>query len=148
MQKTLTTLTIIFWAFLFSSLIYVLLGFFLTQLPWPPVLDSSAVRGAIFGAFLLIAFCILVVVIKIKQNSFSDQMPRPETGDHLRRYVLRRSILMFALAEVPAILGLVFFLLSGNLTWMLGLSLLSAVSFVVARPSRITLEQLERRFSF
>jgi hypothetical protein len=148
MQKTLTTLNIIFWAFLFSSLIYVLLGFLLAQMPWHPVLASPAVTRAIFGTFLLIGFCILIVVIKLHQNSFSDLMPAPESGDHLRRYVLRRSIVMFALAEVPAILGLIFFFLSGNLRWMLVLSLISVVSFVVARPSREMLEQLEQRFSF
>ncbi len=147
MQKTATTLTIVFSAFVFSSLIYLLLGFFLSQMPWQPLLDSQAVNRAIFGTFLLIGFCILVAVFKLKQSSFSEQMPNPETGDQLRRYILRRSILMFALAEVPAILGLVFFLLSGNLIWMFSLSLICAVSFVVARPSRETLEQLERRFS-
>ena len=148
MQKTLTTLTIIFTAFLFSSLIYVILGFFILRLPWRPLMTSSTIIQVIFGTFLVISISILIVVLKLRQNSFSDQMPRPETSEHLRRYILTKSIIMFALAEVPSILGLVFFLISGNLTLMLILCLISAAGFLLARPSPETLERLERRFSF
>jgi len=65
--------------------------------------------------FFAIAFMIAVVALNLSRN----------TTDKSRRAILSRAITSQALAEVPAILGLVYFFLSGKLLY---LALLCAIS--------------------
>ena len=119
-------LNIIFTAFLFSSLVYLIVGFSLTRSGWQPILTATNLGVILFGVFLAISIVLIVVAIQLRSR-LASQESNPQG-------VLSRSILLFALSEVPAILGLVLFLLTGKFLYLVLLCVLSILSFFLVRP--------------
>jgi hypothetical protein len=141
MQKTLSTLYIIFAAFLFSSLVYLIVGFTLSRSHWKPVLSSGALRETIFWILLAVSAALSVVALKFKTNTFSRFPPLAENAEQARSYLVSKCIVMYAIAEVPAIFGLVYFMLSGSLTGELILCLISIAMFFFLRPTECSEEK-------
>ena len=148
MHKTLSTILIIFVGFVFSSLVYLLIGFILSKSHWQAVLHSSGVVEVLFAAFIVVSVVLMGVVVKLKQSAFSQDMPRPENLEQLQRYAVSRSIVLFALSEIPAIFGLVYFLLAGKFYHMVLFCVLSLFCFAFVRPSQAALEELQHRYGF
>ena len=59
MQKVESRLNIIFVAFLFSSLVYMIVGFALSKSGWKALIEDVSLHQILFGAFLLFpSFCL------------------------------------------------------------------------------------------
>jgi hypothetical protein len=118
-------LNIIFTAFLFSSLVYLIVGFALMKSNWKPVITTRNLDQILFGFFLLVSISLVGVALHIKRNL--DQ----QTGDQA---VLSKSVLLFALAEVPSILGLALFFLTAKFSFLVMFCFISVVAFVLLKP--------------
>jgi hypothetical protein len=145
MQKTYNTLMIIFSAFLFSSLVYLVIGFALSRSSWKPVLESASVARIVFILFCVISVGAVALANKLKYAIPGD-LPSLPDEQQLHRRIIGKSIVTFALSEIPAILGLVFILLSGNFGYLAVLCALSIVSFLLVKPSRDGFDDLEKRY--
>ena len=128
MQKVQSRLNIIFTAFLFSSLVYLIVGFALTKSGWQPVFSGGNLDTILLGIFLAVSSMLIVIAIQLKNRLGS------ETPEKNAEAILSKSIFLFALSEVPAILGLVLFLLTGNLVYLMVLCAVSILSFVLVKP--------------
>jgi F0F1-type ATP synthase membrane subunit c/vacuolar-type H+-ATPase subunit K len=129
MQTIDSRLNIIFIAFLFSSLVYLLVGFALTKSGWAPVLTSGNLDQILFAVFLALSIALIVLAFQIK----AKLMP-PARDDSTAKTVFAKSILLFALAEVPSILGLILFLLTGTFHYLVTLCVISIAAFVMVKP--------------
>lgn len=118
-------LDIIFTAFLFSSFIYLIVGFALMKSNWKPAMAARDLDQILFGVFLLASITLVGVAFQIKRSL------DPQNADHA---VLSRSVLLFALAEVPSILGLVLFLLTAKFSFLVIFCFISMVAFVLVKP--------------
>lgn len=147
-QKAIGTVLIVYVAFLFSSFVYLLIGFFLSRASWQPVITEIFLMDILFALWIVISAVLIFVILRIRKNAFDEKMPRPESLDQLQRYVISKFVLLFALAEVPAILGLVYFLLTGRFLYLVLFCVLSLLSFFIVRPSRNALLDLQRRYGF
>ena len=145
-QKAIGTVLIIYVAFLFSSLVYLLIGFFLSRGNWQPVITESFLADVLFALWIVISAVLIFLILRIKSKAFGEEMPSPQNLDQLQRYVVSRFVLLFALSEVPAILGLVYFLLTGRFLYLVLFCVLSFLCFAVARPSRSKLMELPQRY--
>jgi hypothetical protein len=124
MQKVESRLNIIFVAFLFSSLVYMIVGFALSKSGWKPLIPDVSLHQILFGAFLALSIVIFAIILKLKKG----QKPDTEKG------IISKFILLFALAEAPSILGLVLFLLTGKFAFLLAMCFLSIFIFFLIRP--------------
>lgn len=95
------------------------------------------------GGFLLVGLANAVIVWRRKNALFSSPTARVE-GD-FRQIVVSHCVWWFAVSQIPAILGFLDFILTGDLWALLILVAVSAVSATHARPSLAQLEALERR---
>jgi hypothetical protein len=129
-QKIQSRLTIIFTAFLFSSLVYLLVGFALTKTGWKPVMPGGLLEQILFGVFLIFSITLFIIAMRIKKSI----VPAVDDAEQSEQAALSRSIFLFALAEVPSILGLVLFLLTGNFWNLLILCAVSVFAFFVLKP--------------
>lgn len=114
LQRTQLILTA---AFVSACLIYLLVGVFLLKSDWRPAAVPETTLRMLLIALFAIAF--LISAFALNYNRL------PGGADPGTRAVLSRTITSQALAEVPAILGLIYFLLSGELLY---LALLCAIS--------------------
>src|SRR5262245_53990655 len=114
MQKVESRLSIIFVAFLFSSFVYMIVGFALSKSDWKALISDPGLHQILFGVFLAISVGLFVLILKLKKKLQPDS----------EKSLISKYILLFALAEVPSILGLVIFLLSGKFTFLLALCFL------------------------
>lgn len=128
MQTMNSRLNIIFTAFLFSSLVYLMVGFALTKSDWKPILGNGNLDQILFAVFLSVAVAISVLAFQIKSRLL------PVGEDAPGKQVFSNSILLFALAEVPSILGLVLFLLTGKFLDLLALCIVSIAAFLIVKP--------------
>ena len=143
LQKTSTTINLI-WAALFgSTFIYLIIAFMLSRSEWKPVADRGLYL-TLMGVLMAISLIDVMFVSWLKKKSFTEEITPIAVGDAQRRFIVSRSVLLFALSEVPAILGLVIFFLSGNLLMLLSFWGLSFISFLIARPPGDLLEQADR----
>jgi len=141
MQKTLGIITIIFAAFLSSVFIYLLMGYFLRLNGWKAVAGQlGLILPVTFG---LIAIVIVAVAIKLKQSSFDERIAPFPNMEALHSYAVSKSVIVFAMSEVPAILGIMCYLLTGNLTGFVALCGLSILAFLIVRPTLSNLESLK-----
>jgi positive regulator of sigma E activity len=120
-----TRLNIIFTAFLFSSLVYLIVGFALMKSDWKPAMAARNLDQILFGVFLLASISLVGVALHIKRSL------NQQTGDQA---VLSKTVLLFALAEVPSILGLVLFLLTAKFSFLVIFCFVSVVAFVLLKP--------------
>ena len=118
-------LNIIFTAFLFSSLVYLIVGFALMKSGWKAVMQSRDLDQILFGIFLLFSIGLAGVGFQIKRTM-------DEQGND--RTILSKTVLLLALAEVPSILGLVLFILTGNFSYLVILCVVSIAAFILLKP--------------
>jgi parvulin-like peptidyl-prolyl isomerase len=118
-------LNIIFTAFLFSSFVYLIVGFALMKSDWKPAMTSRNLDQILFGVFLLASISLVVVALQIKRTLLQQNADQT---------VLSKSVLLFALAEVPSILGLVLFLLTAKFSFLVIFCFVSVVAFVLVKP--------------
>lgn len=135
------SLTLVYSAFLAAAFVYLMVAVFLRTTEWKPVMPNRSLP--LFGVLLLAALVDAAIILKQKASLFS-QGEAQARGD-FRQFVISRCVFWFALAEIPAILGFLFFILAGSLEGMLVLVALSLVVVTLARPSRRQLEELENR---
>jgi hypothetical protein len=129
MQQTLySRLNIIFIAFLFSSLVYLIVGFALMKSGWDPALKSGNIDQILFAVFLALSVAVVVLAFQIKAKAM------PLKDDASAKTLFSKSIFLFALAEVPSILGLVLFLLTGKFLFLLILCVISVAAFIMVKP--------------
>jgi F0F1-type ATP synthase membrane subunit c/vacuolar-type H+-ATPase subunit K len=124
MQSLQSRLTILYTAFLFSSLVYVIVGFALMKTGWKAVVSGQPLQQALFGIFVFMSFGCLAVAFLIKKKQ----------SEPTEKNTFSKSIVLLALSELPAILGLVVFLLSANFVNLLILWLISVAAFILFRP--------------
>src|SRR5439155_16452998 len=107
MNKVFQTLRIIHIAFVSSSFIYLLIGYFLKASEWKPLYPSLPI--AILIAFVLISVSVMAIAQRIKEALIK------KGGQDARApsFTLSRYVAVFALCEIPAILGFVYFFLTG-----------------------------------
>ncbi len=79
----------------------------------------------LFGIFLMASISLIFAGLQIKRTL--DRQSADQT-------VLSKSVLLFAFAEVPSILGLVLFLLTGNFPFLVILCVISIVAFALVKP--------------
>jgi len=112
LQRTQLILTA---AFISACLIYLLIGVFLLKSDWHPLVVPEKTLRILQIVIFAMAFLIAAFALNYNRSA----------TDQGYRAVLSRAITSQALAEVPAILGLAYFFLSGKLLY---LSLLCAIS--------------------
>ena len=142
MQKTYQTLMIIFSAFLFSSLIYLLVGFALTQSGWKAILQG-ALQEVLTAIFIGLSVVLVLIAHHVRKSIYTEGVARPRAPEQLQKEIIFRSIIVFALSEVPAILGLTLFLLTGRFLFLAILCGISIFAFLLAKPSLHKLQELE-----
>ena len=142
-QKTSTSVNLIWAALLASTIIYVILAFVLLKTGWKAILDP-ALSQTLMGIFLAISLIDVMLVSWLKKKSFNDELPSIPAGDAQRKFIVSRCVMLFALSEVPAILGLVTFFISGSIVMMLVFWVLSLISFLIARPPATVLNQADQ----
>jgi len=125
MQSLQSRLTILYTAFLFSSLVYVIVGFALLKSGWKAVMPVDNIAPALFGFFVLISFVCLAVAFQIKKKE----------SEETEKSTFSKSVLLFAISEIPAILGLVVFLLTAKFANLLILWFISLAAFILFKPS-------------
>ena len=124
MQKIESRLSIIFVAFLFSSLVYLVVGFALSRLGWKPLISDTSLHQILFAVAVVLSVSIFALILKLKSK-------QPETEkDTISKYVL-----LFALSEIPAILGLLLFFLTSKFLYLMLLCLASISTFFQVKPS-------------
>jgi hypothetical protein len=141
-QKTSFTVTLIYAALLFSTIVYLIVAFMLSRTGWKPLVDPGLAQ-MLMGIFLALALIDVMFVSWLKKRSFTEEISGIQVGDSLRRFIVSKSVLLFALSEIPALLGLTIFLLSGNLFMAIVFWTLSLIAFLIARPSKELLDKAD-----
>lgn len=143
MQKTYDTLLIVFSAFILSAFVYLIVGFALSQANWKPILTSSSINRLLVIIFGAVSIGTSVVALNIRRSVLRGQTPL-QTIEQLQKTIVSRSIFSFALSEVPAILGLVLFLLSGQFLYLVMFCACSLICFILIKPSKEAVERMEQ----
>lgn len=145
-EQTRRALTLVFVAFFFSTLVYLFIGFILNRSPQEP--RPLAVNSqVVLVAFLVLSVAQVFFVWFFKRKVYSDP-DNPGSIQALENRLRGKHIILFALSEVPAIYGIVYFLLTGHFTGQIVLTFLSWICLFVTRPSATAIEELERRFGY
>jgi len=128
MQNLQSRLTILYTAFFFSSLVYLIVGFALQKSGWKAAMSQGSIPQALFGIFILSSIGCLAAAFQIRKKQSEDT----------EKSAFSKSVILFALAEVPAILGLVLFLLTAKFANLLILWFISLTAFILLKPSTTT----------
>ena len=131
-QKTSFTITLIYAALLFSTIVYLIVAFMLSRTGWKALVDP-ALAQMLMGIFLALSLIDVMFVSWLKRKSFTEEISGVQAGDPMRRFIVSKSVLLFALSEIPALLGLIIFFLSGNLIMSIVFWTLSLIAFLIAR---------------
>jgi hypothetical protein len=141
-QKTSFTITLIYSALLFSTIVYLIVAFMLSRTGWKPLVDP-ALAQTLMGIFLALALIDVMFVSWLKKKSFIDEISGVQSGDAMRKFIVSKSVLLFALSEIPALFGLLIFFLSGNLIMAIFFWTLSLIAFLIARPPKELLDRAD-----
>ena len=141
-QKTSFTITLIYAALLFSTIVYLIVAFMLSRTGWKPLIDP-ALAQMLMGIFLALCLIDVMFVSWLKRRSFTEEISGIQAGDSMRRFIVSKSVVLFALSEIPAVLGLTIFFLSGNLVMAIVFWTLSLIAFLIARPSKELLDKAD-----
>jgi hypothetical protein len=125
MQNLQSRLNILYIAFLSSSLVYVIVGFALVKSGWKPLLPMGAISQALFGVFVLISLFCVVAAFQIRKKQ----------SEETEKNAFSKSVVVLALSEVPSILGLVSFLVTGGFASLLILWFISLAAFILFKPA-------------
>jgi len=123
------TARILWYAFVLGVVFYYLLAYILRHTGH--LLELSLpenYRVPVFVAALFFSFALLLVLLGVKGKR--DAL----LGQDKPAEYLRNSLMMFALSEVPAVLGLALFLAWQNLQWMLVLTVFALIGLFISRP--------------
>jgi hypothetical protein len=146
-QKVNSTITILYFAFLSSTLLYLIVGFILYKSGWKPIVTDRNLQLILSLLFALISVTVLYLTVSLKQKAFSGSGIQQNLKLDFSKYVVSRTVPLFALSEIPAILGLIHFFLAGNLIILVAFCVLSLICFSVARPNDEMLSRLESNFT-
>jgi hypothetical protein len=141
-QKTSFTITLIYAALLFSTIVYLIVAFMLSRTGWK-ALVNPALAQMLMGIFLALSLIDVMFVSWLKRRSFTEEISGVQAGDSMRRFIVSKSVLLFALSEIPALLGLIIFFLSGNLIMSIVFWTLSLIAFLIARPPKELLDKAD-----
>jgi hypothetical protein len=141
-QKTSFTITLIYAALLFSTIVYLIVAFMLSRTGWKPLVDP-ALAQMLMGIFFALSLIDVMFVSWLKRRSFTEEISGIQAGDSMRRFIVSKSVLLFALSEIPALLGLIIFFLSGNLIMSIVFWTLSLIAFLIARPPKELLDKAD-----
>lgn len=141
-QKTSFTITLIYAALLFSTIVYLIVAFMLSRTGWKALVDP-ALAQMLMGIFLALSLIDVMFVSWLKRKSFTKEISGVQAGDSMRRFIVSKSVLLFALSEIPALLGLIIFFLSGNLIMSIVFWTLSLIAFLIARPPKELLDKAD-----
>jgi hypothetical protein len=141
-QKTSFTVTLIYAALLFSTIVYLIVAFMLSRTGWKPLIDP-ALAQMMMGIFLALCLIDVMFVSWLKRRSFTEEISGVQAGDSMRRFIVSKCVVLFALSEIPALLGLTIFFLSGNLIMAIVFWTLSLIAFLIARPSKELLDKAD-----
>jgi hypothetical protein len=141
-QKTSFTITLIYAALLFSTIVYLIVAFMLSRTGWKALVDP-ALAQMLMGIFLALSLIDVMFVSWLKRRSFTEEISGVQAGDSMRRFIVSKSVLLFALSEIPALLGLIIFFLSGNLIMSIVFWTLSLIAFLIARPPKELLDKAD-----
>jgi hypothetical protein len=141
-QKTSFTITLIYAALLFSTIVYLIVAFMLSRTGWKPLVDP-ALAQMLMGIFLALSLIDVMFISWLKRKSFTEEISGIQAGDSMRRFIVSKSVLLFALSEIPALLGLMIFFLSGNLIMSIVFWTLSLIAFLIARPPKELLDKAD-----
>lgn len=141
-QKTSFTITLIYAALLFSTIVYLIVAFMLSRTGWKPLIDP-ALAQTLMGIFLALSLIDVMFVSWLKRKSFNEEVSGIQAGESMRKFIVTKSVLLFALSEIPALLGLMIFFLSGNLIMTIVFWTLSLIAFLIARPPKELLDKAD-----
>ena len=141
-QKTSFTITLIYAALLFSTVVYLIVAFMLSRTGWKPLVDP-ALAQMLMGIFLALSLIDVMFISWLKRKSFTQEISGVQAGESMRRFIVSKSVLLFALSEIPALLGLTIFFLSGNLIMSIVFWTLSLIAFLIARPPKELLDKAD-----
>ena len=141
-QKTSFTITLIYAALLFSTVVYLIVAFMLSRTGWKPLVDP-ALAQMLMGIFLALSLIDVMFISWLKKRSFTQEISGVQAGESMRRFIVSKSVLLFALSEIPALLGLTIFFLSGNLIMSIVFWTLSLIAFLIARPPKELLDKAD-----
>jgi F0F1-type ATP synthase membrane subunit c/vacuolar-type H+-ATPase subunit K len=128
MQRLQSRLNIIFIAFFFSALVYLIVGFAVSRSGWTPILSQGNLDQILFAICLALSVAIIVIALQIKSHLVVKQDTQsPEN-------VFPKTIFLFAMVEVPSILGLVLFFLAGKFSYLVTLCIVSLAGFLLVKP--------------
>ncbi len=131
------------WAMGPAPALYVLAGFLLMRQNARLPARLGEASDAVFAAFVAASVACAVAAAWLSRRLRSAEPP-PSLSAAAMAYV-QRHVLTLMLAEVPAALGLVYFLLSGDLRRMTVLAAAAMALILFFLPSRATLERFVRR---
>jgi hypothetical protein len=137
---------LIAWAMLTAPVLYVVIGLILANrsadgLPLGKTLDA-ATASALFYAFLAVAATCFVVPIGLRRWLLSPTFVRKRCSSvsAAAGQFLQTTVVTFAMCETPAVFGLLYFLLTGDVGRMVLLAGIAVVSSVVVFPTRSRLD--------
>jgi hypothetical protein len=125
------SLNLIFVAFFFSTLIYLFLGLILWRISTEPRIWSES-RPLVFGVFLALSL-VQVGILWFYRKRVDENSLNPENSVARGSSERGKMIVLFALSEVPAIFGIVYFLLVGDFFGQVLLTLISWICLIWIR---------------
>ncbi len=112
-----------------------------SQVPGSMV-DQQQVLFVILGALSLAQ----IMVVWTLRKKFYASTSNPGSIQALEDQLRGKHIILFALSEVPAIYGIIYFFLTSHLNGQIILTFFSWVCLAISKPSVRAIEELERRF--
>ncbi len=114
----------------------------LSRTGWKALVDP-ALAQYLMGIFIALSLIDVMFVSWFKRRSFTEEISGVQAGDSMRKFIVSKSVLLFALSEIPALLGLIIFFLSGNLIMSVVFWTLSLIAFLIARPPKELLDKAD-----
>lgn len=149
MQASFKTIQILYFAMAGSLFIYAGIAHILRSsefLPEPMILTQLTFLR--YG-FYILALSIFVLVLWLRKTLLSLEAIRPQVlqGENVEQIIVRGHVILFALCEVPGILGLVLFFLSRSLQDFYLLAGLSLLGFLSSYPNQGWWEEIKREIA-
>lgn len=110
-QPTIGQLQVIAGAIMACPLVYVVVGVLLRQVGFRHPLKSDALCWAMLGISVLLG----LAAVALDARLLSPRAAARKAGGNTMGHFTRNGLLMMALAELPSVVGLVCFILSGNM---------------------------------
>lgn len=145
-EQSRRSLLIVFIAFISSTLIYLFLGFLMGKTSQTPRMMAGNYQ-TLFILFVVLSLAEVVIVWLLRKKAYSE-LSSPGSLQALEEQLRGKHIILFALSEVPAIYGILYFFLTGHFAGQFMLTLFSWICLGISKPSTKAIEEMERRFGF